>query len=192
MANQDSRRIEILLNEYQAAENHVTRLLATSWQATQVIFVIVVAISGFVLQPIIAGESTIQRGLAAVFICGSGILLGIWGLIIRRFTFLQQVAYWRMGQIETELGMRRLVLTAIIDAWDKRILSPSWWLLSESEREELSNFVETSRLRRLVFSSTKLTMIIFFGLAIALFVLGSLIAIGVFGNGSPESGASTP
>ena len=92
-----------LLEEYRGCDNQVTRMDNLIWQTASVVFPITLA--GFAY----FGSSTVhtpdQFAIVAAVAIGSMTLLVTWFLLSRAWYGYQSVAYFRLREIETELGL---------------------------------------------------------------------------------------
>jgi hypothetical protein len=115
----DRQRQEVLLKEYEVCQQDETAVGARAWQATAV------------LLPVVAGglayaswSDKIQNAVTnwdlVILACFYISVIVSWMVIVYRQVRQQRIAYFRMQEIEWDLGMRKNLYAHWLDHWSNR------------------------------------------------------------------------
>ena len=96
-------RQSALLEEYRSCSEQITRLDNLIWQTASIIFPITLA--GFAFFGSSSKHTAEQFSVIVATAFGSIALLTTWYLLSIRWTVYERVAFYRMREIETELGL---------------------------------------------------------------------------------------
>lgn len=118
MQAQPSR--EALLKEYELAHSRVDSSASLVWTSSGLIYTILTAGLLFVFQ---LSERASMHYIIAIPLASIGALLVLewWGDMLERERFRQEVLYFRMGEIEAQLGMRKVRYLAVLDHANERL-----------------------------------------------------------------------
>jgi hypothetical protein len=94
---------EALLHEYESCDNLVGRLDSLIWQTASLFYPITLA--GFAYFGSSSDHSTEQFPIILALAIGSLTLLVIWYFLSRQWYGYQAIAFYRMREIESELGL---------------------------------------------------------------------------------------
>jgi len=92
-----------LLQEYDSCDTQVSRIDTLIWQTASVVFPITLA--GFAYFGLSSSHAKEQFSVISAVAIGSITLLTIWYFLSRQWYAYQAIAFYRMREIESELGM---------------------------------------------------------------------------------------
>ena len=136
-----SNRQDALLKEYQVCAENVTRLDNLIWQTAAIIFPITLA--GFAFFGSSATHTIEQCFVISATGLGSIALLATWYLLSRRWYAYERLAFYRMREIEEELGLWYYRYSFIVRKTPKK-RKHALMQVKEGEREKfekMSNYV---------------------------------------------------
>ncbi len=99
----NSNRQNALLEEYRTCSGQVTRLDNLIWQTASILFPITLA--GFAFFGSSSKHTAEQFSVIVATAIGSSALLATWYLLSIRWAVYERVAFYRMREIEDELGL---------------------------------------------------------------------------------------
>ena len=121
-----------LMEEYKLSQDYVLNLHAQIWQIGAILIAASLGTFALIVGLNTPSISSILISVISAFI--SSLLLGIWYLITKRFAAFIQVSYYRMRQIEAELGLWR---NRYIDYLDNPT-KPEYQSMDEPAQKSLS------------------------------------------------------
>lgn len=122
---------EKLLKEYGLAQEYISSLYGQTWQVGAIL--IAASLGAFAIILSIGSVSAFSLEISVGCGIGSTALLVIWNLIRNRHHSFNQVSYYRMQEIETELGLWRNRYIHYLD----NPLDSQFADLSEDEKDRL-------------------------------------------------------
>lgn len=99
----ESEHQALLIEEYKGCDEKISRLDSLIWQTASVIFPI--SLAGFALFGLSTNHTGSQFFIVLAVAIGSMALLITWFLLSRAWYGYQSIAFYRMREIETELGL---------------------------------------------------------------------------------------
>jgi hypothetical protein len=98
-----AKNIEALLQEYKSCNDQVSRLDTIVWHTASVIFPI--SLAGLAYFGVFSNYSRYQLIITIAVAIGSIVMQLMWLLVYRQWHCYQAIAFYRMREIEVELGL---------------------------------------------------------------------------------------
>jgi len=115
-----NREDEISLREYETCQQHINAMMSHYW----ILFSVFMPVSTALLAIVPYVILTLNEAKWIILIFGLGIvfILIFLKIYFNRVNALISIAYFRMREIETQLGMFKNLYVHQLDHWDKNIL----------------------------------------------------------------------
>lgn len=131
-----AHREEVLLEEYRGSYDKIGRVDSLVWQMAALMFpLILAAMAYFGTQ----SDHTVEQLVIVVLVAGGSLTLTLtWCFLALQWHGYQRIAYYRMREIETELGMRHYLYAGYMSLSRSRRSRRIAELVTDSDQEAWS------------------------------------------------------